>query len=135
MPVKDTMNPSQEGATVNQPTPQDQSNQGTPDMQAILQQAQEMQQQLQAAQQEILATELVGSAGNGLVEITLTGGGEVRGVKIDPKVVDPEDVETLQDLVQGAFADGHDKIGKLAQEKLGPLTPGSGPEGASGLFG
>lgn len=111
--------------------PTGQNNQDMPDMQQIIQQAQEMQAQLQSAQQEILATEIVGTAGGGLVSITLSGGGEVRDVKIDPKVVDPEDVETLQDLVQGAFADGHDKIGKLAEEKLGPLTPGSG----DGLFG
>lgn len=105
--------------------PTGQDNQGMPDMQQILQEAQEMQAQLQTAQQEILATEVTGSAGNGLVEITLNGGGEVRGVKIDPKVVDPDDVDTLQDLVQGAFADGHEKIGKLAEEKLSPLNPGN----------
>ncbi|PFG27496.1 YbaB/EbfC family nucleoid-associated protein [Corynebacterium renale] len=106
-----------------------------PDMQQILQQAQEMQSQLQNAQAEIMATELVGEAGNGLVKITLSGGGEVKAVSIDPQVVDPEDVETLQDLIVGAFADGHQKIGKLAEEKIGPLSQGLGGGSLGELFG
>ena len=77
---------------------------GQPDMQMILQQAQKMQQQLQEAQAELAAAEVTGQAGNGLVEVTVTAGLEPRSVRIDPKVVDPEDVETLQDLVAGALA-------------------------------
>lgn len=106
-----------------------------PDMQQILQQAQQMQAQLQQAQQEIMDTEIIGEAGNGLVKITLSGGGEVKGIAIDPQVVDPEDVDTLQDLIQGAFADGHQKIGKLAEEKIGPLSQGLGGGGVGELFG
>lgn len=102
-----------------------------PDMQQILAEAQEMQAKLQVAQQEILATELVGEAGNGLVRITMNGGGQVQQVAIDPKVVDPEDIETLQDLIAGAFSDAHAKIGALAEEKMGPLSEGLG----GGLFG
>lgn len=97
-----------------------------PDMSQILAQAQEMQAQLQQAQEELLRATVTGSAGNGLVSITMTGGGEVTEVKIDPKVVDPEDVETLQDLVTGAFADAHQRAGDLAQEKMGPLSQGGG---------
>ena len=78
-----------------------------PDMSQILAQAQQMQAQLQAAQQEILATTVVGNAGNGLVTVTMAGNGEVSAVTVDPKVVDPEDVETLQDLLLGAFKDAH----------------------------
>lgn len=97
-----------------------------PDMSQILAQAQEMQVKLQAAQQEILASSVIGDAANGLVTITMTGSGEVSEVKIDPKVVDPEDVETLQDLVQGAFLDAHKKVAALAEEKMGPLSQGFG---------
>lgn len=100
-----------------------------PDMSQILAQAQEMQAQLQAAQQEILATTVVGNAGNGLVTVTMAGNGEVSAVTVDPKVVDPEDVETLQDLLLGAFKDAHTKVANVAEEKMGPLSQGMG-----GLF-
>ncbi|BBF99206.1 hypothetical protein C8E95_4408 [Pseudonocardia autotrophica] len=97
---------------------------GQPDMQMILQQAQKMQQQLQEAQAELAAAEVTGQAGNGLVEVTVTAGLEPRSVKIDPKVVDPEDVETLQDLVAGALADAVRRAQELQQQKMGPLAGG-----------
>lgn len=97
---------------------------GQPDMQMILQQAQKMQQQLQEAQAELATAEVTGQAGNGLVEVTLTAGLEPRSVKIDPKVVDPEDVETLQDLVAGALADAVGRAQELQQQKMGPLAGG-----------
>ena len=100
-----------------------------PDMSQILAQAQQMQAQLQAAQQEILATTVVGNAGNGLVTVTMAGNGEVSAVTVDPKVVDPEDVETLQDLLLGAFKDAHNRVANVAEEKMGPLSQGMG-----GLF-
>lgn len=106
-----------------------------PDMSQILAQAQEMQSKLQEAQQEILASTVTGEAGNGLVTVTMDGGGNVSEVKIDPKVVDPEDVETLQDLVTGAFADAHQKVAGLAEQKMGPLSQGFGNDQLGGLFG
>lgn len=105
-------------------------------MQQILQQAQKMQQQLLSAQAELAKAEVTGQAGNGLVTVTLSGSGEVRGVTIDPKVVDPDDVETLQDLVVGAFTDANRAVQQLAQEKMGPLAGGlGGPDGGLGLPG
>ncbi|APT83846.1 YbaB/EbfC family nucleoid-associated protein [Corynebacterium aquilae] len=95
-----------------------------PDMNQILAQAQEMQAKFQEAQQAILDTTMTGEAGNGLVKITMQGNGSVTDVSIDPQVVDPEDVETLQDLVAGAFADAHKKIGAFAEETMGPLSAG-----------
>lgn len=103
-----------------------------PDMNELLAKAAEMQSQLQKAQQEILAATVTGTAGGGLVEVTMTGAAELTGVKIDPKVVDPDDVETLQDLIVGAFQDGHKKAGELANSKIGPLA-GATPE-FGGLF-
>ena len=97
---------------------------GQPDMQMILQQAQKMQQQLQEAQAELATAEVTGQAGNGLVEVTVTAGLEPRAVKIDPKVVDPEDVETLQDLVAGALGDAVRRAQELQQQKMGPLAGG-----------
>ena len=80
---------------------------GAPDMNMIMQQAQRMQQQLLSAQEELAEAEVTGQAGGDLVVVTLAGSGEVRSVTIDPKVVDPDDVETLQDLIVGAMADAH----------------------------
>ncbi|RMB78256.1 YbaB/EbfC family nucleoid-associated protein [Rhodococcus sp. SBT000017] len=104
-----------------------------PDMASILQQAQQMQQQLMAAQAEIAETEVTGQAGGGLVVATVKGTGEVVGLTIDPKVVDPDDIETLQDLVIGAIADASKAAQNVASEKLGPLAGGLG--GMPGLPG
>src|ERR1700756_5956560 len=99
---------------------------GPPDMSALLAQAQQMQQQLMAAQQRLANAEVQGKAGGGLVEVTAKGSGEVVAVKIDPKVVDPDDVETLQDLIVGALADASAQVASLAQSRLGPLAGGLG---------
>lgn len=106
-----------------------------PDMSQILAQAQEMQSKLQEAQQEILASTVDGEAGNGLVKVTMDGGGNVSEVQIDPKIVDPEDVETLQDLVTGAFQDAHKKVADLAEQKMGPVSQGFGDDQIGGLLG
>ncbi len=95
-----------------------------PDMNQLMAQAQQMQQQLQEAQAEIAASTVTGEAGNGLVKMELSGSGDVKSVNISPEVVDPEDVETLQDLVLGAFSDANKKLQDLAQEKMGPLSQG-----------
>jgi DNA-binding YbaB/EbfC family protein len=108
---------------------------GQPDMQMILQQAQKMQEQLMAAQAELAEAEVVGQAGNGLVQVTSTAAGEVRSVRIDPKIVDPDDVETLQDLVVGALQDAAHKAQELQAEKMGPLAGGLGDAGGFGLPG
>ena len=99
---------------------------GAPDMSALLAQAQQMQQQLMEAQQQLAATEIDGEAGGGLVKVTMKGNGEVVAVSIDPKVVDPDDVETLQDLIVGALEDASAKVTSLAQSRLGPLAGGLG---------
>jgi DNA-binding YbaB/EbfC family protein len=103
-------------------------------MQAILQQAQQMQEQLMAAQAELASAEVIGQAGNGLVQVTMTAAQEVRAVRIDPKVVDPDDVETLQDLVVGALQDASRAAQQLQAEKMGPLAGGLGGDlGLPGL--
>jgi nucleoid-associated protein EbfC len=102
---------------------------GQPDMQMIMQQAQKMQEQLLAAQQELEDAEVTGQAGNGLVRVTMTAALEVRSVTIDPKVVDPDDVETLQDLLVGAYQDAQAAAQDLQQQKMGPLAGGLGLPG------
>ena len=100
------------------------------DMSALLAQAQQMQQRLLEAQQHLANAEVRGRAGGGLVEVTVKGSGEVIGVKIDPKVVDPADVETLQDLIVGAMSDASKQVTKMAQERLGALAGGLAGPGA-----
>lgn len=104
-----------------------------PNMQQLMKQAQKMQEELAAAQAELAQAEVTGSAGGGLVTATLTGGGELTALVIDPKVVDPDDVETLQDLVVAAVRDAHTAVGKLAEEKMGPVTGGLGGLGLPGM--
>ena len=95
-------------------------------MSQLLAQAQQMQQKLLEAQQQLANAEVHGQAGGGLVEVTVKGSGEVVAVKIDPKVVDPEDIETLQDLIVGAMADASQQVTRMAQERLGSLAGGLG---------
>src|SRR5919109_5333829 len=106
---------------------------GTPDMSALLAQAQQMQQQLMEAQEQLAATEVHGQAGGGLVQVTVKGSGEVVAVSIDPKVGDPDDVETLQDLIVGALTDASKQVTILAHDRLGPLAGGMGDLGIPGL--
>ena len=73
-------------------------------------QAKQMQDQLLKMQKEMEALEVVGSAGNGLVKVTLTGEKELKKIEIQPECVDPSDVEGLQDLIVAAFKNAGDQI-------------------------
>ncbi|SFC57311.1 hypothetical protein SAMN05421773_104138 [Streptomyces aidingensis] len=99
---------------------------GGADMQQLLQQAQKMQQDLAQAQQELAETPVEGSAGGGLVKAVVTGTGELTGLEIDPRAVDPEDTETLADLVLAAVRDAVASAQQLQQTRLGPLAQGLG---------
>ncbi|WP_116429122.1 YbaB/EbfC family nucleoid-associated protein [Streptomyces spongiicola] len=99
---------------------------GQPNMQQLLQQAQKMQQDLARAQEELAATEVDGQAGGGLVKATVTGSGDLRGLVIDPRAVDPDDTETLADLVVAAVQAANENAQQLQQQKLGPLAQGLG---------
>lgn len=99
-------------------------------MSALLAQAQQMQQKLMEAQQHLANAEVHGQAGGGLVQVVVKGSGEVVAVKIDPKVVDPDDVVTLQDLIVGAMADASKHVSAMARERLGSLTAGMGGSAA-----
>jgi len=92
-----------------------------PDLDALLQQALQMQQQLADAQAEAAATEVVGRAGGGAVHVTMTGGGEVLRVRIDPAVVDPAEVELLEDLVLAALHDAAQQAQQLQADAVGDL--------------
>jgi hypothetical protein len=96
-------------------------------MSALLAQAQQMQRKLLETQQQLANAEVHGEAGGGLVKVLVKGSGEVVGVTIDPKVANPDDVETLQDLIVGAMADASKQVTKMAQEQLGALTGALAP--------
>ena len=98
-------------------------------MQQLMKQAQQMQQQMMAAQSELADLEVQGHAGGGLVRATMSGSGELKTLVIDPKSVDPDDVETLQDLIVAAVRDAARAASDLTQEKMGPLAGGLGLPG------
>lgn len=106
---------------------------GDGDMSGLMAQAQAMQQQLMQAQEELAETKVEGSAGGDLVTATITGAGELIGLEIKPEAVDPEDTETLADLVIAAVRDATNKSQALAAAKLGPMAGGLG--GGSGMPG
>ncbi|MFN2518981.1 MAG: YbaB/EbfC family nucleoid-associated protein [Jatrophihabitantaceae bacterium] len=97
-----------------------------PNMQQLMKQAQRMQQQLEAAQAELARTQVTGTAGGGLVTATMLGSGELTELRIDPTVLDPDDIETLQDLVVAAVRDASRAVGEIAAVTMDPLTGGAG---------
>ena len=101
-------------------------------MSQLLAQAQQMQQKLLEAQQQLANSEVHGQAGGGLVKVVVNGSGEVIGVTIDPKVVNPDDIETLQDLIVGAMGDASRQVTTMAQERLGALAGGMRPPAPPG---
>jgi DNA-binding YbaB/EbfC family protein len=105
------------------------------DMGALLQQAQQMQEQLQAAQERLADTKLEGSAGGGAVTVTVSGVGDLVGLVIRPGTFDgtePEDLTDLADLVVAAYRDAKTQADRLAADALGPLSGGGLPGGGPG---
>ena len=103
-----------------------------PDMRQLMQQAQKMQEQLAAAQAELATKTFQGTAGGGVVTATVSGSQEVVSVAIDPSVVDPDDIEMLQDLVVAAVNQAMKAATDAAGDQLGGI--GGGLD-LGGLFG
>ncbi|HLF70474.1 MAG TPA: YbaB/EbfC family nucleoid-associated protein [Actinomycetota bacterium] len=99
------------------------------DMNKMMKQVQKMQADLAKAQEDLAEQEIEGQAGNGLVKVTVTGGGEFTAIAIDPKAVDPDDSSLLEDLVLAAVRDALSRQQALAQDRLAPLTGGLGLPG------
>ncbi|MGI8861063.1 MAG: YbaB/EbfC family nucleoid-associated protein [Rubrobacteraceae bacterium] len=95
----------------------------------MMQQVQKMQQEMQQAQEELAKETVTASAGGGAVKVTVTGGLEVVSVEIDPEVVDPEDVEMLQDMVLAATNEAVNSSQEMASKRLGGITGGLGDMG------
>jgi nucleoid-associated protein EbfC len=94
------------------------------DFMKIMQQAQQMQSRLQEIQDELQQKTVTANAGGGMVTVTADGKGQVRSIKIDASVVDPKDVEMLEDLVLVAVTEAQKKAAELAQGEMGKLTGG-----------
>lgn len=97
------------------------------DLGALLQQAQQMQDQLQDAQQRLAEATVDGTVAGGAVTVTVTGAGELTAVQIKPEALDGTDAEALADLgdlIVAAFRDARTKIDELAEQTLGPLAGG-----------
>jgi DNA-binding YbaB/EbfC family protein len=88
----------------------------------MMQQLQQMQTKLMKAQEELGNTEVEGTAGGGAVKVVMNGHRELRGLTIAPEAVDPDDVETLQEMIIAAFNDASKKAQDLSESKLGGLT-------------
>jgi len=104
-----------------------------PNMQQLMKQAQKMQAQVMAAQEELAQSQVQGTAGGGLVTATGTGAGDVVSLKIKPEAVDPDDVESLEDLVVAALHDATRAASAMTAERMGPLTGGMGGLGLPGM--
>jgi hypothetical protein len=90
----------------------------------MMKQAQEMQTKMAEMQERLAETEVTGASGGGMIQVTLNGKGEMRGVKIDPALVDPSEVSVLEDLIVAATNDAKAKVEAQVAQKMGELTGG-----------
>jgi DNA-binding YbaB/EbfC family protein len=90
----------------------------------LMKQASQMQQKMQEMQAKLDATIIEGVSGAGLVRLTVNGQGELKGIKIDPKLADPNDTEMLEDLIVAAHADAKSKLDHLKETEMKNATGG-----------
>jgi DNA-binding YbaB/EbfC family protein len=90
----------------------------------MMKQAQQMQSKMQDMQAKLETLELTGEAGAGLVKVTMNGKGDMRKIKIDPKIVDPADTEMLEDLILAASRDAKAKVEATAADEMQKITGG-----------
>lgn len=90
----------------------------------MMKQAQKLQERMGELQQQLASAELLGASGGGMVQVTLSGKGEVRRLKIDPSLVDPQEVEVLEDLIVAACNDAKAKLEAYVAEKMAEVTGG-----------
>ncbi|HOQ15871.1 MAG TPA: YbaB/EbfC family nucleoid-associated protein [Defluviitaleaceae bacterium] len=101
-------------------------------MNSLLKQAQKMQKEMEKMQQELEEKDVTATAGGGAVEVVFTGKKELKSITIKPEVVDPDDVEMLQDLILAAVNEGLRQVDELANQQMSKLTGGLNLPG--GLF-
>ncbi len=106
-----------------------------PDIQKQLRQAMQMQNEMEKVQAELVEKETTTTAGGGAVEVTVNGAKEITKLVIDKDVVDPDDVEMLQDLIMAAVNEGMRQMDAIAEEEMSKVTGGLGAMGGLGGFG
>lgn len=104
---------------------------GPSNMQGIMKQAQKMQEDMQSLQAELDAREYEVKAGGGVVTVTITGKMEIKNIGIDPEIVDPDDIETLSDILTAAVNEAIKKVNDTNSEEMGKIT---GALNMPGLF-
>lgn len=107
---------------------------GMPNMGQIMKQAQKFQTKMAKLQEELSERTVEASAGGGMVTVVANGGQDVLSISIDPEVVDPDDVEMLQDLIMAAVNDALNKAKAMMNEEMGQLTKGMNIPGMPGLM-
>ena len=90
----------------------------------MMKQAQQMQAKMAELQERLSEAEVTGASGGGMIEVTMNGKGELRGIKIDPSLVDPNEIEVLEDLVLVAVNDAKAKVEGYVAEQMQKLTGG-----------
>jgi DNA-binding YbaB/EbfC family protein len=90
-------------------------------LQQMMKQAQQMQEQFQEAQEEMESKTFEAQSGGGAVTVTISGGREVQEISIEEDVVDPDDVEMLEDLILTALQNAHDKVEEVREEEMGDM--------------
>ena len=95
---------------------------GGMNMNALMQQAKKMQEQMQKAQEELETAEIVGKAGGEMVVVTMNGKKEIKSIKLDKTAVDPDDIEMLEDLIIVAIKDASAKADEMSKDKMGPMS-------------
>jgi len=103
------------------------------DMNQLMRQAQQMQEQMQRAQEELANEVVEASAGGGMVTVKATGAGEITQITIDPKAIDPDDPELLEDLVLAAVNEALRSAQALVESKMGGALGGLGGLGLPGF--
>jgi DNA-binding YbaB/EbfC family protein len=103
------------------------------DLMGMMKQVRDMQARMEKVQAELVAMDIEGHAGGGLVTVTLNGKGEMRRVRIDPSLIKPDEAEILEDLIVAATHDARSKVEEAMQAKMSevtgglPLPPGFNP--------
>jgi DNA-binding YbaB/EbfC family protein len=100
---------------------------------AMLKQAQQLQKRLEQVQDELAEKQVEGTAGGGMVTVVVNGKQELVNVKIDPEVVNPDDVEILEDLIVAASNQAREKAQEMASEEMRKATGGMLPQGLGGM--
>ena len=92
----------------------------------MMKQAQQLQEKMGEMQERMNQVEMTGASGGGMVKVTVNGKGEMKGITIDPTLVDPKEVEVLEDLIMAAFNDAKAKVETHVAEEMGKITGGLG---------